>query len=186
MKTVLLSALAADRNAAEVDDALERTLREAGQGIRSLDLSRADVTPCLGCGGCSGTGQCVLRDDMTELLPEIASCDRLVLATPIAFGVHHPLLKTAVDRFLPLAGERFAIRGGEMHHRPRFPKRFSLLGVGWLGADVGPGEGATFRHLLDRHAVNLACRRHAAVVLSNDGDVERALQSGIDRLGSHR
>ena len=186
MKTVLLSALTIDGSAAEAANALERLLREANHEVHSLDLSRADVSPCLGCSGCSGTGRCVLRDDMTQMIPEIASCDRLVLAAPIVFGVHHPLLKAAVDRFLPLAGDRFAIRHGEMHHRPRFSKRFSLLGVGWLGADAGSGEAETYRQLIDRHAVNLACPRHAAIVLRDGKDAEIALRNGFDRLEVRR
>ena len=186
MKTVLLSALAVDGNATEAASALERLLKEGDRGVRSLDVSQTDVSPCLGCGGCSGTGQCVLHDDMTEMIPEIASCDRLVLAGPIVFGVHHPLFKAAVDRFLPLAGDRFAIRRGEMHHRPRFPKRFQLLGVGWLSADAGSGEAETFRSLIDRHAVNLACTRHAAVILQDGGDAEAALRKGIERLEVRR
>jgi len=186
MKTVVLSALGEEERAVEVTSRLEGLLREREDEVQWLELSGADVGPCLACSRCAKTGECVLRDEMTEILLEIAECDRLVLATPIVFGVHHPLLKKAVDRFLPLAGERFTIRRGEMHHRPRFPKRFSLLGVGSLGAGAAPGEAETFERLIDRHAVNIDCPRHAAVVLWEGEDAEGALREGIERTKGQR
>ena len=122
---------------------------------------------------------------MTEILPRIASCDGLVLTTPIVFGVHHPLMKKAVDRFMPLGGSLFAVRGGEMHHAPRYGKRFALLGIGVLEAGSATGEAEPFRELIARHAVNLACSRQAAVVLGNGErteDAERSIRSGLEAL----
>jgi len=185
MNTVLITSLAVGSDAAF---AVEQALRPArGRGtLHVLTPEPAEILPCLACSRCSATGRCVLQDAMSEILPEIASCDLLVLATPIVFGVHHPRMKKAVDRFLPLAGDRFAIRQGEMHHRPRYDKRFALLGIGRLEPTAAPGEAKTFQRLIGRHAVNLACLRHAAVLLRNDSDVERAVRDGLGRLGVER
>jgi len=157
--------------------------------VFDLDLTTAEVGPCLACGKCNEAGQCVLQDAMTEVLPRIASCDCLVLATPIVFGVHHPLMKKAVDRLMPLGGSLFAVRGGEMHHAPRYDKRFAMLGIGVLESGATPGEENTFRDLIARHAVNIACSRQTVVVLGNDGRTEGAensIRSGFETLGVGR
>jgi len=167
---------------AVIGPATERILRERCATLQTLSLTEADVRACLACGGCSSTGRCVLRDGLSELLPDIATCDLLALLTPIVFGVHHPLMKKAVDRLLPLAGDRFAIRRGEMHHAPRHSKRFAFLVVGLLGADAVPGEAETFQRLVDRHAVNLACSKHAAVVLRDATGIDHAVRGGLARL----
>ena len=182
MRIVLLSSLQSTGFAA-VASALGGAAGERHGDTVLLDLTRDAVHPCLACGRCNRTGRCILRDEMTEILPKIASCDLLVLATPIAFGVHDPVMKRAVDRFLPLAGERFAIRHGEMHHAPRHSKRFDLLGIGRLEASVAPEEGETFERLIGRHAVNLACSRHATVLLQEDVQVKRTVRDGLARLG---
>ena len=191
MGTVVLSALGTDgsaggERAAGIQDALLRVLQSRGEDVHLLDLTQAKVQPCLACGGCSTTGACVLKDDMTRIPAEIASCERLILATPILFGIHHPLLKKAVDRLLPLAGERFAVRGGEMHHQPRHSGSVALLGVGWLREGARPAEAETFQRLIARHAVNLACTRHSAAILREGEPVERAIHIGIEQSEARR
>ncbi|MGC9530621.1 MAG: flavodoxin family protein [Candidatus Bipolaricaulaceae bacterium] len=182
MRTVVLSALAAEDAAVPLRAELLRLLRSRGDHVRFVDLARLVVKPCVGCGRCGweSPGRCVLRDDMTGLLPEVARCDRLVLATPIFIGVHHPLLKRAVDRLLPLAGPLWTLRQGEMHHVPRHPDPPALVGVGWLGQDGRPEEEATFRRLIGRHAVNLGCPRHAAVVVGAGADGGPLIAAGLD------
>ncbi len=190
MELVVLSAFREGIEGLDVAAALDRVIADRTDvRVFGLDLTTAEVGPCLACGKCNEAGQCVLQDAMTELLPRIASCDCLVLATPIVFGVHHPLMKKAVDRFMPLGGSLFTVRGGEMHHAPRYGKRFAMLGIGVLETGAAPGEAETFRDLIARHAVNLACSRQAAVVLGNGErteDAERSIRAGLETLGVGR
>jgi len=190
MELVVLSALLEAAETPDVAAALDRVLSDCmDTHVFDLDLTTAEVGPCLACGKCNEAGQCVLQDAMTEILPRIASCDCLVLATPIVFGVHHPLMKKAVDRLMPLGGGLFTVRGGEMHHTPRYGKRFAMLGIGVLETGAVAGEDETFRDLIARHAVNLACSRQAAVVLGSGDrteDSERSIRSGLETLGVGR
>ncbi len=185
MDTVVLSALEV-LGAQAVTETLDRLLHERGETVRRVELSEIDHGPCLACSGCSETGRCVLKDDMTDVVEEIMHCRRVVLATPIFLGVHHPLMKKAVDRFLPLAGELFTMRGGEMHHRTRLMKPFSLLGVGWLEEDAPREAEDTFARLIGRHALNMACPRRAAVLLRQGVDVEAPLRLALEETEERR
>ena len=126
MKTLVLSAVGSNSE----QRTLERLLGERDGSVQWVDLSRVEFGPCVACSGCAKSGRCVLNDEFTDIVAEIGTSERLVLVTPIFLGVHHPLMKKAVDRFLPLAGELFAVRSGEMHHRSRMARPFSLVGVG--------------------------------------------------------
>jgi len=179
MRTIILSAIGADAD--ELRSSLGSLLDEDGSSVRWVDLAAVDFGPCVGCGGCAKTGRCVLKDAFTEIVAGMSACDRLVLATPIFLGVHHPLMKKAVDRFLPLAGELFAVRQGEMHHQSRMERPFSIIGIGILGEDALPEEAVTFERLIARHAVNMACPAHAAVVIRSPSAAERLLSDAIER-----
>ena len=167
MQAVVLSALAMLPDlGARAALLLEQGLAGRGWAHQVFDLTEAQIGYCRGCGGCTDRtpGLCAWQDDMCKILPQIVNCQCLVLATPVLFGTHHPVLKRAIDRFLPLAGPVWVIRHGELHHRMRYPRRPALLGVGLL-APGERAEGGTFAHLIRRHAINLDLRSHAALVL---------------------
>ncbi len=59
--------------------------KEAGAEVEKIPLARLCISPCLECGGCDHTGECILKDDMTSLYRAIYGADVLVLASPIFF-----------------------------------------------------------------------------------------------------
>jgi multimeric flavodoxin WrbA len=180
MKTIVLSALQSS-GTEHLRTVLEDALHQRGGEVRWIDLAGIEFYPCMACGRCSDTGRCVLKDDLTGIIAQIAACDRLVLATPIFLGVHAPLMKKAVDRFLPLAGELFTVRGGEMHHRSRQKRPFSMVGVGMLEDGADPGAAEAFKRLIARHAVNMACPQHTAVSVSSELDATDQITDALDR-----
>jgi len=63
--------------------------------IRLCDL---DINPCLNCGGCDETGECVLEDDMMQLYDKIMAAPRIILASPIFFYGITAQAKAFIDR----------------------------------------------------------------------------------------
>lgn len=59
--------------------------RKAGAEVEKYDLYRLEFSPCIECGGCDETGECVLEDDLTPLYPKLFEADVIVLASPIFF-----------------------------------------------------------------------------------------------------
>ena len=59
--------------------------KEAGGQAEFVPLAQRKITPCLECGGCDETGECILEDDMTEIYTQLAEADTIVLASPIFF-----------------------------------------------------------------------------------------------------
>ena len=82
-------------------DAFAKGAREAGHTVEKIRVQEKKIAPCLACYGCRGTGVCVQKDDMADILEKMVEADVLVLATPVYFYSMDGQLKTLIDRTLP-------------------------------------------------------------------------------------
>lgn len=78
-----------------VVEELDRHLNAAIEHVR---LASLNVSPCIGCGGCDKTGECVVKDDMTEIYPKIDQADIIFLAAPTYFYGLSSQIKGCIDR----------------------------------------------------------------------------------------
>lgn len=80
-------------------DELMRGAQEAGHCVEKVTVSQKNIHPCLACYYCKeNQGECVFKDDMTELLSKMIEADVLVLASPVYFYSIDAQLKTVIDR----------------------------------------------------------------------------------------
>jgi multimeric flavodoxin WrbA len=89
------------RRGGNTETLLKEVLRgaeEAGAETRLFILSRMNIAPCRHCDGCLAEGECVVKDDMWLIYPEIESLDALVLASPIFFYGVTAQTKAMIDR----------------------------------------------------------------------------------------
>lgn len=82
-------------------DELMRGARESGHTVQKIYLQELKIGSCKACYGCRGTGTCVQKDDMKELLDKMIAADVIVLATPVYFYSMDGQMKTMIDRTLP-------------------------------------------------------------------------------------
>lgn len=75
-----------------------RGAEEAGAETRLFILSNMNISPCRHCDGCLAKGECVVKDDMGLIYPEIESLDVFVLASPIFFYGVTAQAKAMIDR----------------------------------------------------------------------------------------
>jgi len=109
-------------------------LAKAGVTADVLYLLELDIKPCAGCFACwknEATGECVIKDDMRDLLPRIPYYDLLVLATPLYVDIVPGPLKNLLDRFIPLAHPFIFNKHGRCRHPSRHSKmpNLALLAV---------------------------------------------------------
>lgn len=91
-----------------IDKAVSEVLRglEAeGVETSTVHLLDADIEFCTNCRACTQTpgeqrGQCVLEDDMADILEQVDRADVVVLASPINFGTVTALMKRFVERLV--------------------------------------------------------------------------------------
>jgi len=93
-------------------NAVTRGVEKAGGSIDIIRLCDLNISPCIGCGGCSKKGKCVIKDDMTILYDKISSAKRIVLASPIYFYGITSQAKAFVDRIQALWSRKYLLGAG--------------------------------------------------------------------------
>lgn len=86
--------------------------------VKSLDICKVNIHPCIACGYCQKADGCAFRD-LDEFDRDLRACDLLVIATPV-YNLSFPAqLKAVIDRFQRYFEARFArgIRPAIATHR---------------------------------------------------------------------
>lgn len=166
MKALILDGSRPGDAAAEiVRGAAGVELSALGWRVEVLTLSRMQIGTCTGCFGCwtRTPGICVQDDDGREVARKAALSDLLVLLTPVTFGGYSSVLKRGMDRLPSNLSPFFTRIGGEVHHKPRYPRVPRLLGLG-LSPTAEEEEACLFRTLVARNAINMHSPGNAAGV----------------------
>lgn len=82
--------------------------KKAGWEIKELDTYAADIRPCLGCGVCGKTGECVM-EDFDPIDKALRSCDFLTVASPVYNDSFPAPLKAVLDRTQRYFEARFTL-----------------------------------------------------------------------------
>jgi multimeric flavodoxin WrbA len=84
----------------------------AGQGAetRTIELRDLKFETCTHCDSCLKTGQCVVKDDMQDIYPELEQADRIVIASPVQFAGPTAQLKAMIDRCQCLWARKYVLK----------------------------------------------------------------------------
>lgn len=113
-----------------------RGAESAGAEVANVFLVDKEIRHCRGCFVCWTVtpGQCVIKDDMTELLDMISSSDVIVMASPLYVDHVTGIMKTFLDRIIPLVQPYFGKDdAGETKHPRRFEKPTKMVVISNCG-----------------------------------------------------
>jgi multimeric flavodoxin WrbA len=122
-------------------DHLAARLEEKGAEIDRLDLHNVEIGHCLGCFHCLRTGQCVVEDDMGQVIDRIRQADGLVTGASVRNGFFPALFKLFYERLTYILGFGRELKGKH------------VLAVGSVGMATGRkplGKLITFRQFQAR------------------------------------
>ena len=106
-------------NSEVLTEALLEGVRQAGGSPEVIRLCDLKISPCISCGGCDKTGECVVEDDMIPLYKKIISIDKAILSSPIFFYGITAQAKAFIDRTQALWNrKRLMQRKGEWADNP--------------------------------------------------------------------
>ena len=72
---------------------------ESGNEVEKINVAKKKIDYCKGCYYCQkSNGECIIKDDMAEILQKIIDSDVLVLASPVYFYSIDAQLKALIDR----------------------------------------------------------------------------------------
>ena len=159
----------------------DRTLDSFNQQhptVQWIDLSRLNIANCVGCFGCwtKTPGKCVIRDDAVIIYPQIAASDRILYVSKIKYGGYDTVMKTMLERSIPVQQAFIRLLHGETHHVQRnvVPKKAVIIGYG----DTSAEEQDIFRSLVERNAKNM-CFESYRVMFVAENEVEAAADKEV-------
>ncbi len=153
---------------------------EAGADTESILLAEKRIEPCTACFACwtKTPGECCIEDDVTELLHQFRAADVVVFATPVHSDNVTGLMKTFIDRAVPLLEPHFEKdEHGETRHPLRYGKspKFAVI------SNCGYPEQTHFQ-VVDLFFRRLARNAHSEVVAAIYRGGGELLQSDIPAL----
>lgn len=86
-------------------DEFVRGAEEAGHKAEKVFLCDRKIHYCTGCGACQSSHECILKDDMADVLDRMVRADVIVMATPVYFYTMNAQMKTLIDRTVPRYAE---------------------------------------------------------------------------------
>ena len=146
--------------------------------IKFIDLSSLKITNCVGCFGCwtKTPGKCVSRDDAVKVYPEIAKSDTLLYVSRIKYGGYDTIMKTMLERAIPVQQAFIRIVAGETHHIQRevTPKKATIIAYG----DISEGEKEVFKKLISRNAHNMNFENYN-IIFATELQLEKAVTDEV-------
>lgn len=129
---------------------------EENDDIKYINLSSLKIANCMGCFGCwtKTPGKCVIRDDATKVYPYIAKSNKVLYVSRIKYGGYDSVMKTMLERAIPVQQAFIRIHNGETHHVQRAValKEATIIAYG----DISDEEKDIFRKLISRNANNVS------------------------------
>lgn len=136
-----------------------------------VDLSQLNIANCIGCFGCwvKTPGSCVIRDDAPSVYPLIARSRNLIYVSRIRFGSYDTVMKTMLERAIPIQQAFIRLYNGQTHHVQRAvaAKNAVIIAYGCKSK----AEQNVFMQLVRRNADNMMFLRYR-IIFASESELE--------------
>ena len=147
--------------------------------VVSFDLSHMKIAPCVGCFGCwtKTPGKCVIRDDAVKVYPVLAGSDTALYVSRVRYGGYDLVMKTMLERAIPVQQAFIRLLDGETHHVQRavVPKKATILAYGARDRE----EEELFRRLVARNAKNMSFQSYE-IRFTDEEQVEAEVRREVE------
>ena len=147
--------------------------------VVSFDLSHMKIAPCVGCFGCwtRTPGKCVIRDDAVKVYPVLAGSDTALYVSRVRYGGYDLVMKTMLERAIPVQQAFIRLLDGESHHVQRavVPKRAVIVAYGARDRE----EEELFRRLVARNAKNMSFQNYE-IRFTDEEQVEAEVRREVE------
>lgn len=148
------------------------------QSTEFIDLSKLKILNCIGCYSCwtKTPGKCVIRDDAVKVYPKIAVSNRVLYISKVKYGSYDTVMKTMLERAIPVQQAFIRLLHGETHHVQRtvVPKEATIIGYG----DISDEEKEIFTQLIGRNSSNM-CFENFRVFFLQENELEQAVREEV-------
>lgn len=136
-----------------------KAAEEEGVETEFISLMDKELNPCLACDICKTEGECVINDDINDILNKMEESDGIIIGSPVYFGGVSSQVKMLIDRSRPLR------RGFKLGNK--------IGGAISVGASRNGGQETTIRQIHDFMLI------HSMVVVGDDGPTAHYGGTGV-------
>ena len=145
------------------------------EDLKYINLASMKIANCVGCFGCwtKTPGKCFIRDDASKIYPYIAKSDSVVYISKIKYGSYDTIMKTMIERAIPIQQAFIRIHNSETHHVQRnvLPKDATIIAYG----STDPEEQEIFRTIVSRNTLNMNFKSYKIIFVS-ETEIEKTVQ----------
>lgn len=146
-----------------------------------IDLSTLRIGNCVGCFCCwtKTPGKCVIRDDATKVYPYIAKSDEVMYISRIRYGGYDTVMKTMLERAIPIQQAFIRLVDGETHHVQRAVagKKATII---VYGENVDESEKEVFERLISRNARNMNFEEYR-IIFASESDIAETVGREVEK-----
>lgn len=151
--------------------------------MKFIDLSSLKITNCVGCFGCwtKTPGKCVIRDDAVKVYPIIAKSDTVLYVSHMKYGGYDTIMKTMLERAIPIQMAFIRLLNGETHHVQRavVPKNATIIAYGEISED----EKDIFKNLIERNSHNMNFQSYK-IIFTREDMLEKTVKEEVSKWGN--
>ncbi|ONI41125.1 hypothetical protein AN640_01345 [Candidatus Epulonipiscium fishelsonii] len=148
--------------------------------ITFFDLSSLKIENCTGCYNCwvKTPGKCVIRDDAVKIYPEIAKSNKLMYVSKVKYGSYDTIMKTMLERALPIQQAFIHLIDGECHHYQRDVAMKNAIIIAY--GNITTGEKRIFEQLVNRNSYNMNFSRYK-VIFTSEEKLEKCIEGVVPK-----
>lgn len=131
--------------------------------VEFIDLKKLKISNCIGCFSCwiKTPGKCIIRDDAIKIYPKIAASKKLMYVSKIRYGSYDTVMKTMLERAIPIQQPFIRLYDGETHHVQRNVSLKEAVIIGY--GNIDDEEKEIFKELVKRNAKNMSFKSYRII-----------------------
>lgn len=107
---VISTSIRANSNSEVLATSFAEGAKSSGNDVTLISLKGRNIEFCKGCLACQQTGNCVIKDDVQEIMDKVLNADVVVWATPIYYYEMSGQMKVLIDRMNPMFSKDYKFR----------------------------------------------------------------------------
>lgn len=165
---------------------VQKHLDSRKHSVTSRCLRDLEMGPCRGCFGCwlKTPGLCVFRDDTDMLRRDAVQSGLILMASPLKMGFISALLRTAVEKMIPLVLPHLKIVNGEFHHKMRYRRMPVLAVLVQEEEDTTTEDLEIVENIFERNALNLGTAFAGLFLTSSRAEVTADALDRLERVAA--
>lgn len=148
------------------------------EAIEFVDLNKLKISNCIGCFSywVKTPGKCIIRDDAIKIYPKIAASKRLIYVSKIRYGSYDTVMKTMLERAIPIQQPFIRLYDGETYHVQRNVSLKEAVIIGY--GNIDDEEKEIFKELVKRNAKNMSFKSYR-IIFASEKELPKIIEQEV-------